>query len=301
MRPIKTAIALTALSLLTVTGSAQNPLTNGLIAFYSFNNSANDTIGTNHGTVFSAMLAPDRFGFAAQAYWFNGTNAYIRCPDTGFPSGNAARTLSLWLNISTFGNPPSITYPFSYGVDGATDAFYAIVDPVNSGGPYLAVGRSGGGDTPRWDAPQTNVWYQLVITYTNSTTVIYVNGVAAQASRSYATTLSGNFYIGRYVGGFPPTFYGSLDDVRVYNRSLSASEVAQLFATEAGLLNVRKAVYVDSGILTVGSNYQLQVSSDLATWTNQGAPFTATNSFWRSSTYWDVDDWHKLFFRLRPQ
>ena len=32
-----------------------------------------------------------------------------------------------------------------------------------------------------------------------------------------------------------------------------------------------------------------------------GVPFTATNSYWRSTNYWDVDNWNKLFFRFQVQ
>jgi hypothetical protein len=64
-------------------------------------------------------------------------------------------------------------------------------------------------------------------------------------------------------------------------------------------LNLRKAVYVESSSLKVGANYQFQVSTGLNRWTNFGSAFTATNSTWRSSNYWDVDGWNQLFFRLQ--
>ena len=69
--------------------------------------------------------------------------------------------------------------------------------------------------------------------------------------------------------------------------------------TPVPILNLRKAVYVDSSNLKIGANYQLQVSTGLNTWTNSGTAFTATNSTWRSTNYWDVDGWSQLFFRLQ--
>ena len=96
-------------------------------------------------------------------------------------------------------------------------------------------------------------------------------------------------------------FNGLIDDVRIYNRALSSNEVSQLHSIEAGYLTIHKAVYLDSGMLSLGTNYQLQVSSDLLNWTNQGAPFTATDSYWRPTNYWDVENWGTLFFRLKPQ
>src|ERR1700704_5280867 len=143
---------------------AQSFLTNGLLAYYPFNGNANDAVGTNNGTIFAATLTNDRYGNPNSAYSFNGTNAYIRCPDTGFPAGNAARTVSLWMNVATFLDPTgTITYPFSYGVNGASDAFYEIVTSIQAGGPYIAVGKSGGGDTPRVKWSQTNLWCHVAI------------------------------------------------------------------------------------------------------------------------------------------
>jgi hypothetical protein len=65
------------------------------------------------------------------------------------------------------------------------------------------------------------------------------------------------------------------------------------------LINIQKAVYLTSTNLSVGYNYQVQASSDLINWTNQGSVFTATNSNWQSANYWNVSDWNQLFFQLQ--
>jgi hypothetical protein len=92
---------------------------------------------------------------------------------------------------------------------------------------------------------------------------------------------------------------GKLDDARIYNRPLSASEVQQLYQLEAGpTVNFVKAFTVDYSNLAVGSNYQLQASSDLNTWTNYGVVFTATSVNFTNINYQRIDDWAKLFFRL---
>jgi hypothetical protein len=62
--------------------------------------------------------------------------------------------------------------------------------------------------------------------------------------------------------------------------------------------NIQKAVYLTSTNLVVGFNYQIQASSDLIHWTNQGSVFTATNSNWQSTNYWNVNDWNQLFFQV---
>jgi hypothetical protein len=62
--------------------------------------------------------------------------------------------------------------------------------------------------------------------------------------------------------------------------------------------NLQKAVYLTSTNLVVGFNYQIQASSDLINWTNQGSVFTATNSNWQSTNYWKVNDWNQLYFQV---
>jgi hypothetical protein len=51
--------------------------------------------------------------------------------------------------------------------------------------------------------------------------------------------------------------------------------------------------------LLIATNYQLQVSGDMNSWTNQGSAFTATNNVMNWPQYFDVDNWGKLFFRLQ--
>jgi uncharacterized membrane protein len=65
---------------------------------------------------------------------------------------------------------------------------------------------------------------------------------------------------------------------------------------QIGLIKAVKPSFSD---LLLGTNYQLQVSADLNTWTNQGSPFPATAPSMVYPQYWDVDNWGQLFFRLR--
>jgi len=67
----------------------------------------------------------------------------------------------------------------------------------------------------------------------------------------------------------------------------------------APIINIQKAVYLTSTNLLAGLNYQVQASSDLINWTNQGSVFTATTNVWQSTNYWNVNDWNQLFFRVQ--
>lgn len=86
------------------------------------------------------------------------------------------------------------------------------------------------------------------------------------------------------------------------NEQTPASSLLQSRTTAvpaAAVLSLKNAVYITATNLIAGANYQLQISPDLITWTNQGAVFTATNSYWQSSEYWDENNGNQLFFRLQ--
>jgi N-acetylneuraminic acid mutarotase len=63
-------------------------------------------------------------------------------------------------------------------------------------------------------------------------------------------------------------------------------------------VNLVKAVKPSFSNLSVGTNYQMQISKDLTTWTNYGSPFTATNASMVCPDYFDVENWEQLYFRL---
>jgi hypothetical protein len=80
---------------------------------------------------------------------------------------------------------------------------------------------------------------------------------------------------------------------------LNSTNISSWISTmQIGLI---KAVKPSFSGLSVGTNYQLQVSSNLNTWTNQGTAFTATNANMIYPQYWDVENWNQLFFRFEQQ
>ncbi len=93
---------------------------------------------------------------------------------------------------------------------------------------------------------------------------------------------------------------GRVDDIRIFNRALSSNEVAQLYVYESGpWVNLIKSVKPSFSNLILNTNYQLQVSTDLTNWINEGSVFSATNATMVFPQYFDVDNWNSLFFRLQ--
>ena len=80
-----------------------------------------------------------------------------------------------------------------------------------------------------------NTWHHFVGITTSSQLIIYIDGIFS-ASATYACPnppVQNSWYLGADNNGGLNNFWnGSLDDVRVYNRALSASEILALYNAE---------------------------------------------------------------------
>lgn len=96
------------------------------------------------------------------------------------------------------------------------------------------------------------------------------------------------------------------EDYLVLNNEGMWNDAAAIIQVQIGYVlefeeevSLVKAVKPAFSRLAIGTNYQLQVSGDLNSWTNHGSPFAATNATMVYPQYWDVDNWSSLFFRIR--
>ena len=296
-------LALLALGVgLATNGHAQTFLTNGLVAYYPFNGNANDASGNGHNATANTntVLAPDRFGNTNAAYHFQ--DAMMR-----------------FTNI-----PVNLAGPFSFGLWmrlNAYDEGYAIAELTTTdlqcnGNPQIWQGyesvwmtRCGGvgsGTNSSFGLASglMNTWHHLFVSVgSGGVTTTYRDGeVLTNTLAGFPTTTLANLTLGD-AGNRSAGYQNSrvdLDDVRIYNRALSTSEVQQLYAHESGpRVNFVKAFTVDAYNLSVGSNYILQASSDLTNWTTIDDGITSSTGTYTNTTYWRVDDWNKLFFRLQ--
>jgi Concanavalin A-like lectin/glucanases superfamily len=140
-------------------------------------------------------------------------------------------SISAWVNLTA---APTHVHIFDFGTGPTT---YVFLTP-HSGGSMLQLAITTGGSTAEQviNAPllATGVWQHLAFTLTNTTGVLYLNG--AQVGQNPAMTLNaaslGNTtqnWLGRSQFTADPYLNGQIDEFRIYNRALSASEVQQLF------------------------------------------------------------------------
>ena len=284
---------------------AQMP-TDGLVAYFPFNGDANDASGNgNGGTVYGATLTNDRYGVANSAYFFDGVSSYILVSNS--PSLSLTNvTISLWVKPA-----PGFTVPCYFlqkhkAYDNDDGSWWLGIHDA-----HLSFQA-----TPHFDEitsssslPSTNEWTQCVFTCDNSSGdwAFYLNGkLDSSGNRTFnLQPTTWPLLLGVELqsdGTLNDFYYGAMNDIRIYNHALSSAEVQQLYqiegAPKVNLINLTNAVTVSFANLVVGTDYQLQVSTDLNSWTNFGAAFTATNSFMIYTNNWNVSDWNQLFFRL---
>ncbi|MBC7411659.1 MAG: T9SS type A sorting domain-containing protein [Bacteroidia bacterium] len=221
------------------TASAQIS-TNGLVRDYPFTGNANDrSVNALNGTVTGATLTTDRFGTPNAAYSFNGTpNNYITIPPAGLNMNEY--TYSAWLYLSSYPMNGDRYFALSIG-SSAGDQFINYNNNVTFATPIINGWGGGGYNTNhplgfiyQYDTADLNQWYHLVVTRNTNTIKTYVNNVFVDSivvqSGDVAYYGSGalSATVGlRFSGDYP--FHGKIDDLRLYNRSVTPYEISALY------------------------------------------------------------------------
>jgi hypothetical protein len=200
-------------------------LQTGLVGYWPFCGNANDASGNgNNGTVNGATLTTDRFGNANSAYSFDGVNDYISA-NGSYPLGNSSRSISAWLYVNQFVIDAGIVGWGQFN----TNSYSAIgISPVLGKLFYWTYSN----DITSSQQINSNQWIHVAVTYDQNINngKIYINGVLdVSANISPIATILGDLNIGRSLQNNGTYFNGKLDDISIYNRSLSAGEIQQLF------------------------------------------------------------------------
>ncbi len=212
-----------------------------LVAHYPFNGNAKDESGNaNHGTVNGATLTTDRFGNANSAYEFDGINNYIQVANsTSLNVFNSDLTVSMWI----YNDNPLLT-DFTYkGISKGgwnTGAGYELLysNFWNDGTLHFTTG-SGGNNVYAFNT-YNNQWIMLTGTYENATTTkkIFINGIEQTIIIQQVDNLKSSLndlFIGRRdpANNYSGFVKGKMDEVRIYNKALSASEITSLYNTNS--------------------------------------------------------------------
>jgi Concanavalin A-like lectin/glucanases superfamily/Glycosyl hydrolases family 2, sugar binding domain/Glycosyl hydrolases family 2 len=184
-----------------------------------------DAAGDHDGTLVNGPTwTPGTSGSAVQ---FNGTNQYV---DTGAAilDTTGSYTTTAWVKLDSLG-----AFATAVSQDGDPhSAFFLQYSGADNRFAFSFAGVRALAPT----APETGRWYHLagVRDLTTGSLTLYVDGQkAGTANACLGEGSSGHTVIGRAKFNGNPVDYwrGAVDQVRVYDRALSAAEVAQLYTS----------------------------------------------------------------------
>ena len=212
-------------------------LTNGLVAWYPFDGNTSDMSGNGyHGTVSNATPGIDRHGTANRAYDFSGS-AYIDLNSTF--EGLTTFTNSFWMKVGQSNTQSISLFYNANGAWGYSNSFsgYGKVLTAYINHSRQAVVSQQNKDRYLYPATDFGNWTHVVVVgKSNRTYLVYFDGQLTSSVQGPLTdhTDAQNMTFSRLGGN--PVYSNkpdrSLDDLRIYNRALSAAEISALYDLE---------------------------------------------------------------------
>jgi len=208
----------------------------GLVAWWGADSDARDAIGSSDGTLMnSATTGP---GVIGKAFVLNGSSSFISVKNS--PAWEIHKddfSIALWTRFTAvaskqaflagdgvFGRTSKWVFQFA---DGQLQLQVNGVRPVTLASSYVSF--------------RPFQWYQVVVSRRGDRVTFYVNGTEVSAVKwtGEIPQTTGPHAIGSASGTL--FLRGFLDDVRIYNRALSTSEVKTLFASQGGAVAPKEA------------------------------------------------------------
>lgn len=210
---------------------------NGLVACYPFDGNANDGSGNNNnGIVNGVSLADDRFGKPNSSYEFNGNN-HVRVPDA--PSQQIATnqiSLSAWITLERNVENTQwrvVNKQQSAGISWGLEIFG---NGYSSGlGNNIAFHNSNGSTWANCVVSEISlvpkVTYHVAVVAESNVAKIYLDSKwvkTCQNMLGIPQIISADLAIGA-TSSTHFFFEGQIDDISVYNRSLTEQEILTLY------------------------------------------------------------------------
>jgi hypothetical protein len=192
--------------------------------WYDISGSVNDT---------SLLNGPTYSTDGGGSILFDGTNDVGQVTIGNIPTGDAARTISVWVKYIAYG---SDFYSIcGYGAEQASRTFDLGIAHASQK-VFLDVYGAGGIQTTSTVSP--NVWFNVTGVYTGTQLRLYLNGSLENSNTFTINTASSVFRIADMTWSSPGLLNGNIGNVIFYNRALSDSEVLQNFNAQRGRYGV---------------------------------------------------------------
>ena len=196
-----------------------------LEAFYPFNGNAKDITDKYRDlTVYGdTSLTSGKDNSSNSAYYFDGTGDYLEYETNSDAGGTTIPsfdnyTISLWAKPASSGPYEAIFSSYNNSVRGFQ---------IDFDGSNFHI-RKSSGDNIVLSTAQLEVWTFIAFTYDGTNSIAYINN-ESPVSDAGGTTEFNRFRIGMNRAG-SAYYKGVIDELRIYNRALTASEISSLYA-----------------------------------------------------------------------
>jgi hypothetical protein len=203
----------------------------GLVGWWRAEGNAQDSVGTNHGTAMNG--ATYTTGKVGQSFVFDGVDDYINIPDSA-ALRPASVTLEAWAMFNS-SNGPVFCKPLG-SATGDSYALYLLNGVLNG---FIHDASASGVLVSSPFTLNTGQWYHVAFTFDANTNLqrLYVNGMLVATSQSYRNIGYDNHpvLLGQDInnGAFNFPLNGRIDEAAIYNRALTADEIAAIYASGA--------------------------------------------------------------------
>jgi len=272
------------------------------IALYQFEDNANDTTTNYNGTASNVTYATGKFGNAAL---FNGSSSKIVVSDSSdnLNFSNHTGTISAWVNLDSIsGGEEPVVNKRDTGNPGNRSYLFNVTNGVVNWYTYNT--DSNQQQVSSTSSLSASQWHHIVVTLDQTNIKIYIDGVLDKTASSTYTSIQddgADFTIG-YRGNNSGHVYadGSIDQVRIFNKAISAEDVATLYNETSSTASNTNPFSEGAGVALYSFDYDASEASGYYDGTpsnvdfgvggkiNYGARFNGSSSIINTSVDFDT-------------
>ena len=216
----------------TLTGGAKPSSVRVLVSNYSQNYKVTEIKLSGGGTSATA----NQYKLGTGAYAFNGSTSKVETGDK-FSFLQQTGTIAFWMKPTSFADNDVL-----FDSCNASSSNSGVLCKVASGSNLLSflIARSGGNSSQlNYQLPSdpSGEWTHITITYDGSTAKFYNNGTEAVSGSVTSTTNAStyNLFFGETATGDDNPYDGVFDDIGIWDRVLTATEISTLCGTTGSL------------------------------------------------------------------
>lgn len=215
---------------------ASADLSSGLMAYYPFDGNANDASGNNNNGIEYGNLQY-KMGISGESASFDGVDAYIRVPSNSTLNPTDQLSISFWVKVASFTNQWSpLVYKGGALQSGYKNREYSVWLQNTGSVLVSSAGDNSSRHYTKACCAEQNYWTHLVciIDRQSHSMKIYVDGVLRANVNDFYSSFENNNddlmfgWTDEVNAAFSP-FKGRIDELRIYNRTISKKEVKSLY------------------------------------------------------------------------